>query len=68
MVLKLILIGVILYFLYRVFGGKFNLPKKESRDEDGDGNTLVECCKCSVFVSKKEATKKDGKFYCDECV
>jgi len=67
MILKLILIGAILYFLYKAFGGEFKLPKKETKEEADDGDTLVECCKCGVFVAKKEAIKKGGKFYCDEC-
>jgi len=64
--LKLILIGVILYYLYKAFGGKFELPKGKKESVD-DENTLVECCKCSTYITKKEAIFRGGKYYCDEC-
>ena len=67
MFLKIVLILIILYLLYRAFGGSFSLPKKAPKVEE-DGDTLVECCKCGVYITKKEAKFKMGKYYCDECV
>ncbi len=64
MILKIILFAALIYFLYKAFGGEFKLPQKKDKE---DGNTLVECSKCSVFVTKKEAVLKAGKYYCDEC-
>ncbi len=65
MILKIILLGAVIYFLYKAFGGEFKLPQKKVDKEDGD--TLVECSKCGVFITKKEAIFKAGKYYCDEC-
>ena len=68
MILKIILFGALIYFLYKAFGGEFKLPQKKDKKVDKeDGDTLVECSKCSVFITKKEAIFKAGKYYCDEC-
>ena len=72
MFLKLVLIGIILYLLYRAFGGSISLPKKSSaskmdESKEIEENTLVECCKCGVYITYKEAVKKGGKIYCSDC-
>ena len=70
MILKLLLLIAFLYVIYRLFGGKIENPfgKKSKEDKDIEQNTLVECCKCGVYITKKEATKKGECFYCEECV
>lgn len=47
----------------------FKTSKKEKKEKKNiDGDTMVECSNCSVFVSQSEAIIKDGKFYCSkEC-
>ncbi len=75
MILKIILIGIIIYLLYRAFGGKIELPKakksqkvqKKQNLQEIEANTLVECSKCGVFVAYKEAIIKKGKIYCEDC-
>lgn len=68
MFLKIVLLLIILYLLYKAFGGSISLPKrKDKKEEAQDGDTLVECSKCGVYITKKEAKEKFGKFYCDEC-
>jgi len=77
MIFKLIVIGAILYGLYRLAGGRI-LPesegpkkKKGPQRENGedDENTLVECSRCSTYVVKKEAILFKGKYYCSrECL
>jgi len=72
MFLKLVLIGIILYLLYRAFGGSISLPKKSNstttaNKKEIEENTLVECCKCGVYITYKEAVKKGGKIYCSDC-
>ncbi len=67
MFLKIVLLLIIIYLLYRVFGGSISLPKKSSKKDEQDGDTLVECSKCGVYITKKEAKIKMGKYYCDEC-
>jgi len=76
--LKLILIGAILYGLYRLAGGRL-LPEREAkkpgntspekREAGKDEDTLVECSRCSTYVVKKEAIFYKGKYYCSkECL
>ncbi len=63
---KIIILGVLLYLLYKALGGEFKLAqKKGSREEDE--NTLVECKKCGIYITEKEAIRKNGFFYCQEC-
>jgi len=71
--LKLLIIGGILYALYRVAGGRILPQRKEtdrkSSEEREEGETLVECSKCSTYVVKKEAIFYRGKYYCSaECL
>ena len=70
MIFKLLVFAVVVFIVYTLFfktsRGKVEQPKKKNRKNDGE--TMVECTKCSVFVSEKEAIIKDGKFYCSkEC-
>ncbi len=75
MFLKLLALGVILYALYRLAGGRL-LPRKEnesteSRNEalEEDEETLVECARCSTYVVKREAIRYRGRYYCSrECL
>ena len=68
MFLKIVLLIALVYILYRAFGGKIELPKAKSKEsKEIDKNTLVECCKCSVYITRKEATKRGDKFYCEDC-
>ncbi len=73
--LKLLIIGGVLYALYRFAGGKILPGRKASvgtkAEEKGesDEETLVECDCCSTFVVKKEAILFKGKYYCSsECL
>ena len=71
MILKLIAIAVVLYFVYKLFGGKlpdFGLTGLKSKeDKKLDEDTLVECEKCSTFITVKESLLIGSKYYCDEC-
>jgi len=71
MILKLILFGLIIYGLYRLMGGSL-LPNKKSKKENNlelPEDTMVECQKCSTYVSISEAIKYKGKYYCStECL
>jgi len=71
MIFKLLVFGVVIFIVYTLFfkngRGKVEQPKKR-KDKKIDSDTMVECAKCSVFVSESEAIIKDGKFYCSkEC-
>jgi len=72
--LKLLIIGGVLYALYRFAGGRI-LPQKsakgekKSREEEREEETMVECATCSTYVVKKEALFYKGKYYCSrECL
>ncbi len=69
MLIKILLLLVVLYYLYKLFGGKFELTKKSEPKEDKevDENTLVECSKCGVYITKKEAKILDKEIICTDC-
>jgi len=71
--LKLIILGAVLYGLYRLAGGRVKLPefskKSEPPKEPEDEETLVECHHCATYVVKKEAIFYKGHYYCSrECL
>jgi uncharacterized protein len=70
-VLVFVLVMSIVYFLFfkkaRVDDRKTEYGKQKKAQEL-DGETMVECKKCSTFVSPKEAVIRNGNFYCsNEC-
>jgi len=75
MIFKLLIFVVIIFIVYTLFfkNSRGNVQYKnktrtKKRDDKSDSDTMVECTKCSVFVSEKDAIIKDGKFYCSkEC-
>ena len=73
MIFKLLIFAVIIFIVYTLFfknsrGNVQDKTKTRKRDNKNDSDTMVECAKCSVFVSEKDAIIKDGKFYCSkEC-
>lgn len=69
--IKYITLAIIIYLVYLFFFRakrekvKTSNPKQTKKDSE----TMVECTKCSVFISPKEAFMKDGKFFCSkECM
>ena len=60
--LKIILFLIIGFALYKMFGGKFTLPR--SKD---DSKTMVQCDECGAFVSEDETKVLDDKVYCSDC-
>lgn len=66
--IKYILLGVIIYLIYIFFFRAKRGDVEQKKDKKEDSQTMVECEKCSVFVSGKEAILKNGKYYCSkEC-
>lgn len=68
---KLLVIAAVIVIIYYVFfrGKKsaVNEPERKNDDKKIEEN-MVECEKCSTFVSQKEAIIKDGKYFCSkEC-
>jgi uncharacterized protein len=60
---KIIVFLIIIATIYFLF---FK-PKKNEIQNDLDENEFVKCENCDTFVLKKEAIKKNGKYYCKEC-
>ena len=68
MILKLIIVAVVAYYIYKFFGGKLpSFGNSSSSENKKDVDTMVECEGCSTFISSSEAFIIKGKYYCDEC-
>ena len=69
MILKLLLVGVVIYVVYTLFfkQKKNHTQKNESNNEPV--NELIECPTCGVYVEVEEAILSGGTYYCSpECV
>lgn len=68
MLLKIILVLVVIYVVYKFFIKKKPLEKKSDKNEK-QPNDLVECAKCGVYCELNEAILSNGKYYCsNECL
>jgi len=71
MVVKLLILGVVLFGVYLIFFKK-NREKdisnqKKKNEEITD--TMVECPKCGTYTSKDDAILSNGKYFCSkECL
>jgi len=76
MILKLIIFTILALIVYKFVGGK--LPSLSGRKDDKlsskdekkkiEEDTLIECDKCSTFVTYKESIIVKSKVYCSkEC-
>jgi uncharacterized protein len=52
----------LVYFIFK--SNKKSIKNSEKINEE---NEFIQCDKCKTFVLKKEAIKKDEKYYCKEC-
>lgn len=70
MILKILLIAILIGAIYLFFFRNKKRPQKESDTTSlqTKEEVMVECAKCNVYTSNKEAIIRDGKFYCSkEC-
>ena len=68
MILKLLIFAIAGVMIYKFFGGKLPSIGKSAQEKKLDEDTLVECEKCSTYVTVKESIIIDGKYYCSkEC-
>ena len=67
MILKLLIFAMLGIVIYKFLGGKLPSIGKTSEQKKVDEDTLVECAKCSTYVTVKESIIVNGKYYCDEC-
>jgi len=72
MILKLLLIGAVIYIVYIMFFKQKNSTRKSTskpKETKKDANEMVECANCSVYVEISEAILSNGKYYCsNECL
>ncbi len=70
MFFKILILIIVIFGIYYIISNR-NKNKKKQHSKDThkiSGETMVECSKCSVFVSANEAIIKDGKYFCSkEC-
>ncbi|MDD5406623.1 MAG: PP0621 family protein [Sulfurovaceae bacterium] len=62
MLLKFIIIGLLFFGIYKLFGGKL-LPTTPSQK---DVQNMLECDTCGTFVSEKDMIRFSGRFYCSK--
>ena len=73
MIIKLLIFAIVGMLIYRFFGGRLpSITKngfgKNASEKKLDEDTLVECEKCSTYVTVKESIIIHGKYYCSkEC-
>lgn len=68
MFLKLVILAVVAFLIYQFFGGKLPQFGRSSHQKKLDNDTLVECKRCSTYVTVKESLIIDGEYYCStEC-
>ncbi len=66
--IKYIVAGIIIYLAYIFLFRDKKISGENSADKT-DSQTMVECNKCSVFISSDEAVIREGKYYCSrECM
>ncbi|PIF04254.1 MAG: hypothetical protein CSA86_02745 [Arcobacter sp.] len=67
---KILALAVVLFLVYLVFfkkGREKNISDSKKNDEITD--TMIECPKCGVYVSKDDAILSNGKYFCSkECL
>ena len=69
MILKLLIFAIAGVLIYKFFGGKLPSISKSPQEKKLDEDTLVECEKCSTYVTVKESIIIHGKYYCSkECI
>ncbi len=72
MILKVLLIGAVIYVVYIMFfkqKGVQNNSKQSDTKQKPQANEMVECQNCGVYVEISEAILSNGKYYCsNECI
>ena len=70
MVIKVLILGVVLFGVYLIFFKKNrekDISNKKRNEEITD--TMVECPKCGTYTSKDDSILSNGKYFCSkECL
>ena len=72
MILKLLLIGAVIYIIYIMFFKQKNVAtatKRQKKENKPQADEMVECAHCGVYTEISECILSNGKYYCsDECI
>ena len=70
MVVKILILGVVLFVVYLIFFKKNrekDIKRKKKNEEITD--TMTACPKCGTYTSKDDAILSNGKYFCSkECL
>lgn len=63
--IRLIIIGLIIWFLYRAFQRMLEKPRStETPKRPLTSQDMVKCAHCGIHIPRDEALERDGKSYC----
>lgn len=69
MLLKILLIGAVIFAVYFIFFKKKPLTTPQGKDTNLKSNDMVECASCQTYVEVNEALLSSGKYFCsNECL
>jgi uncharacterized protein len=72
MILKVLLVGVVIYIVYTMFLKQKKEPsaaEQQKNNSEVQADEMVECNECGVYVAISEAILSNGKYYCSkECL
>jgi uncharacterized protein len=72
MILKILLVGAVIYAVYFMFFKQKPIQKKKEPKQSAkkfDADEMIECTNCGVYTEISECIISNGKYYCSkECV
>jgi len=72
MILKVLLIGAVIYAVYFMFFKQKPIQQRKESKQDtqkSDADEMIECANCGVYTEISECIISNGKYYCSqECV
>lgn len=67
-ILGFIAVVVLIYIFFFKNKRKVDIEESSKKEQKNEGDTMVECKKCTTFVSHDDAIIKDGCFFCSKRV
>jgi len=63
--IRLVIIGLIVWLLYRMFLRLFSAPASaEQKPRKLSSHDMIKCAHCGIHIPANEALEQDGKHYC----
>ena len=63
--IRLIIIGLIIWFLYRAFQRMLEKPRNtDEAKRPATTQDMVKCAHCGIHIPGNEALERDGWYYC----